>query len=150
MSLDLFIPFLIATAILLATPGPTILLVVSYALAQGRGVALAVVGGVILGDLLAMSATLLGLGEGDVVVHPTIAYPTYAVGALIAGATPLPSDDPENWPAETRLVWLNSPGNPDGHIDGIDYLRRAVERARHTVRNLGTKFGMTLAQLFQG
>ena len=56
MSLDLFIPFLIATAILLATPGPTILLVVSYALAQGRGVALAVVGGVILGDLLAMSA----------------------------------------------------------------------------------------------
>ena len=54
MSLDLFIPFLIATAILLATPGPTILLVVSYALA--------VVGGVILGDLLAMSATLLGLG----------------------------------------------------------------------------------------
>ncbi len=42
MSLDLFIPFLIATAILLATPGPTILLVVSHALAQGRGVALAV------------------------------------------------------------------------------------------------------------
>ena len=62
MSLDLFIPFLIATAILLATPGPTILLVVSYALAQGRGVALAVVGGVILGDFLAMSVTLLGLG----------------------------------------------------------------------------------------
>ncbi|MGC6452679.1 MAG: LysE family translocator [Candidatus Puniceispirillaceae bacterium] len=62
MSLELFIPFLFATAILLATPGPTILLVVSYALAQGRGVALAVVGGVILGDLLAMSATLLGLG----------------------------------------------------------------------------------------
>ena len=48
MSLDLFIPFLIATVILLATTGPTILLVVSYALAQGRGVALAVVGGVIL------------------------------------------------------------------------------------------------------
>ena len=62
MSLDLFIPFMIATAILLATPGPTILLVVSYALAQGRGVALAVVGGVIVGDFLAMSATLLGLG----------------------------------------------------------------------------------------
>ena len=62
MSLDLFIPFLIATAIFLATPGPTILLVVSYGLAQNRGVALAVVGGVILGDLLEMSATLLGIG----------------------------------------------------------------------------------------
>ena len=62
MSLDLFIPFLIATAILLATPGPTILLVVSYALAQGRGVALAVVSGVLVGDFLAMTITLLGLG----------------------------------------------------------------------------------------
>ena len=62
MSLDLFIPFLIATVILLTTSGPTILLVVSYALAQGRVVALAVVGGVILGDLLAMSTTLLGIG----------------------------------------------------------------------------------------
>ena len=54
-------PFLIVTAILLATPGPTILLVVSYALTQGRGVALAFVCGVILGDLLVKSATLLGL-----------------------------------------------------------------------------------------
>ena len=62
MSIELYIPFLVATAILLATPGPTILLVVSYALAKGRGVALAVVAGVVLGDLLAMSATLLGLG----------------------------------------------------------------------------------------
>ena len=62
MAPELFLPFLIATAILLATPGPTILLVLSYALAQGRGVALAVVAGVMLGDLLAMTATLLGLG----------------------------------------------------------------------------------------
>ena len=62
MSLELYLPFLFATAILLATPGPTILLTVSYALAQGRGVALAVVAGVILGDLMAMSATLFGLG----------------------------------------------------------------------------------------
>jgi len=62
MSLELFLPYLFATIILLATPGPTILLVVSYALARGRSVALAVVAGVIVGDLLAMSATLLGLG----------------------------------------------------------------------------------------
>ncbi len=61
MALELFLPFLIATAILLATPRPTILLILSYALAQGRGVALAVVAGVMLGDLLAMTATLLGL-----------------------------------------------------------------------------------------
>ena len=47
MTAEFYIPFLVATAILLATPGPTILMVVSYALAQGRGVALAVVGGVL-------------------------------------------------------------------------------------------------------
>ena len=62
MSLDAYIPFLVATAILLATPGPTILMVVSYALARGRTVALAVLAGVVLGDLLAMTATLVGLG----------------------------------------------------------------------------------------
>ena len=62
MSPELFLSFLIATAILLATPGATILLVQSYALAQGRGVALAVVAGVMFGDLLAMTVTLLGLG----------------------------------------------------------------------------------------
>ena len=52
MSLELFIPFLVATAIVLATPGPTVILVVSYALAKGRDVALTVVAGVSLGDLL--------------------------------------------------------------------------------------------------
>ena len=62
MTIEFYIPFLFATAVLLATPGPTILMVVSYALAQGRGVALAVVGGVLVGDFLAMTITLLGLG----------------------------------------------------------------------------------------
>lgn len=62
MSLDAFLPFLVATLILLATPGPTILMVVTYALARGRAVAIAVVAGVVLGDLLAMTGTLIGLG----------------------------------------------------------------------------------------
>ena len=45
-------------------------------------------------------------------VHP-------AVGARIAGAEVLRSDEPDEWPANTRLVWLNSPGNPTGaHLDG--------------------------------
>ena len=81
-------------------------------------------------ELVAWMPVLLGLREGDVVVHPTVAYPTYAVGAAIAGATPLASDDPAEWPAATRLIWLNSPGNPDGHVDSIEYLAAAVARAR--------------------
>ena len=81
-------------------------------------------------ELVAWMPVLLGLRPGVVVVHPTVAYPTYAVGAALAGATPLASDDPAEWPAETKLIWLNSPGNPDGHIDSIDYLAAAVARAR--------------------
>jgi len=81
-------------------------------------------------ELVAWMPLLLGLGAGDVVVHPRVAYPTYAVGAALAGATPLASDDPAEWPAETRLIWLNSPGNPDGHVDSIEYLAAAVARAR--------------------
>lgn len=81
-------------------------------------------------ELVALLPTLLGLGAGDVVVHPTVAYPTYAVGAAIARATAVAADDPDDWPAATKLVWLNSPGNPDGHVDDVTTLRRAVERAR--------------------
>jgi succinyldiaminopimelate transaminase len=81
-------------------------------------------------ELVAWMPVLLGLHAGDVVVHPTVAYPTYAVGAALAGATPLASDDPAQWPAETKLIWLNSPGNPDGHVNSIEYLTVAVARAR--------------------
>ncbi|MFZ4894110.1 succinyldiaminopimelate transaminase [Plantibacter sp. Mn2098] len=81
-------------------------------------------------ELVALLAFLLGLGEGDTVVHPVAAYPTYAVGAAIAGATPFASDDPAEWPSTTKLVWLNSPGNPDGRVLGVEELRAAVGRAR--------------------
>jgi succinyldiaminopimelate transaminase len=81
-------------------------------------------------ELVALMPILLGLAAGDVIVHPTVAYPTYVVGAAIAGATPLASDDPAEWPAETKLIWLNSPGNPDGHIDSVEVLAAAVVRAR--------------------
>lgn len=81
-------------------------------------------------ELVALLPTLLGLGADDVVVHPRAAYPTYEVGARIAGATPMPSDDPGEWPAATKLVWLNSPGNPDGRVWDVDQLRIAVARAR--------------------
>jgi succinyldiaminopimelate transaminase len=40
------------------------------------------------------------------------------------------SDDPTQWPANTRLIWLNSPSNPDGRVRSLDSLRAAVVRAR--------------------
>lgn len=62
MSLEIWLAFVAASTVLLIIPGPTILLVLSYALSQGRPVALATAAGVALGDLIAMTASLLGLG----------------------------------------------------------------------------------------
>ena len=82
-------------------------------------------------ELVALLPSLLGLGAGDVVVHPRTAYPTYDVGARLAGATPLPADDVVAWAgANVRLVWLNSPGNPDGTVRSVDQLRDVVDAAR--------------------
>lgn len=81
-------------------------------------------------ELVSLLPLLLGLGVGDVVVQPTLAYPTYAIGAALVGATVLSSDDPVEWPPNTRLIWLNSPSNPDGRVRSVESLRVAVARAR--------------------
>lgn len=62
MSLDIWIPFVFASIALLMIPGPTVLLVLSYALSKGRSVAVASATGVALGDFIAMSLSLAGLG----------------------------------------------------------------------------------------
>ena len=93
-------------------------------------------------ESVALLPLQLGAGPGDVVVHPRAAYPTYDVGARLAGATPVPVDtdaDPDTWelppgpdgaPAAPVIVWLNSPGNPDGHVLGVEQLARIVAWAR--------------------
>ncbi len=62
MSIELWLAFVAASAVLLAIPGPTVLLVISYALSHGKRVATATVAGVALGDFTAMTASMLGLG----------------------------------------------------------------------------------------
>jgi threonine/homoserine/homoserine lactone efflux protein len=62
MSLTHWLAFFLASNILLAVPGPTVLVVVSYALGHGRRPAAAVVAGVSLGDFTAMTCSMLGLG----------------------------------------------------------------------------------------
>lgn len=83
-------------------------------------------------ELVALLPSLLGLGEGDVVVHPRIAYPTYDVGARLAGATPLPADVVADWAGNpaVKLVWVNSPSNPTGAVASTEYLTQVVEAAR--------------------
>ena len=83
-------------------------------------------------ELVALLPSWLGLGEGDVVVHPEVAYPTYDVGARLAGAAPLAADDPAAWADrdDVRLVWLNSPSNPTGQVLDVEQMRAVVQAAR--------------------
>lgn len=82
-------------------------------------------------ELVAWLPTQLGLGPGDRVAYPRLAYPTYEVGARLVGAEPVVYDDPtELDPAGLKLLWLNSPSNPTGRVLTKDELRSAVEWAR--------------------
>ena len=96
-------------------------------------------------ELVAGLPGLLGLGAGDAVAYPAPAYPTYEIGALLAGARPVPLSDErllsdEEWETgdaadggdagRIKVVWLNSPANPHGRVHSAAVLRRVVERAR--------------------
>ena len=86
-------------------------------------------------ELVAWLPTLLGLGPGDIVAFPTVAYPTYDVGARLAGATPRPLDaltslGPPTAATTPRLLWLNTPSNPTGKVLGIGHLAKVVAWAR--------------------
>lgn len=62
MDFQIWLAFVAASTALLLIPGPTVLLVLSYSISQGKRVALATVAGVAVGDLIAMTASLAGLG----------------------------------------------------------------------------------------
>ncbi|MFD7640128.1 succinyldiaminopimelate transaminase [Kitasatospora sp. NPDC059795] len=82
-------------------------------------------------ELVAWLPGQLGLGPGDQVAYPKLAYPTYEVGALLCGAEPVAYDDVDELDgSKVRLLWLNSPSNPTGRVLGADELRRAVAWAR--------------------
>lgn len=74
---------------------------------------------------------LLGVGAGHTVVIPELAYPTYEVGVRIAGAELLRADSlTQIGPASPTLMFINSPGNPNGKVLGVEHLRKVVEWAR--------------------
>ena len=82
-------------------------------------------------ELIAWLPTLLGLGSDDTVVIPELAYPTYDVGARLAGAQVLAADSlTQIGPQAPALLFLNSPSNPSGRVLGLDHLRKVVGWAR--------------------
>jgi succinyldiaminopimelate transaminase len=85
-------------------------------------------------ELVAWLPLLLGLKPGDVVVRPKVAYPTYDIGATLAGATSVATDNLDELDDATRsrvrLIWVNSPGNPTGSVRDADSLKALVVQAR--------------------
>ena len=82
-------------------------------------------------ELIAWLPTLLGLGPAMWSWCPELAYPTYDVGARLAGAQVLRADSlTQLGPQSPALFYLNSPSNPTGRVLGVDHLRKVVGWAR--------------------
>lgn len=82
-------------------------------------------------EFIAWLPTQLGVGPDQTVVIPELSYPTYEVGALLAGASVLRADEVPAMEADAPgLIWLNSPSNPTGRVLDVDHLRAVVEWAR--------------------
>jgi len=82
-------------------------------------------------EVIASLPTHLGLGADDLVVQPQLAYPTYEVGARLAGARVVATDSLTSLgPERVSLVWINSPSNPTGRVLPVDHLRKVVAWCR--------------------
>jgi succinyldiaminopimelate transaminase len=88
-------------------------------------------------ELIAWLPVLLGCGPADVIAYPELAYPTYDIGARLAGATALATDKPDSLelpdasdPRRIRLAWLNSPSNPTGRVLAPERMRELAGWAR--------------------
>jgi succinyldiaminopimelate transaminase len=83
-------------------------------------------------ELVAMLPFQLGLSARDVIAIPTVAYPTYDVGARLAGASVVLADGVDELEVQRArveatghnlaMVWLNSPANPSGAVHSADTL----------------------------
>ncbi|WP_432838600.1 succinyldiaminopimelate transaminase [Dactylosporangium sp. CA-092794] len=82
-------------------------------------------------ELIASLPLHLGLGPSDLVVYPELAYPTYQVGAALAGARALACDALTAIGSQSpRLLWINSPSNPTGRVLSRNHLGALVEVCR--------------------
>ena len=82
-------------------------------------------------EFIAWLPVMLGLGPGDVMMYPELAYPTYDTGARLAGAMAVAADGLASAGLSgVRLVWLNSPSNPTGRVLPAEDLRQVLAWAR--------------------
>ena len=81
-------------------------------------------------EIVAWLPTILGLNSEHVVAIPELAYPTYAVGAQMVKAQIVTYTTANEIPANTSLIWVNSPSNPTGQVQTLSELKAIVEKAR--------------------
>jgi succinyldiaminopimelate transaminase len=82
-------------------------------------------------ELIASLPLHLGVGPGDLVVFPELAYPTYEVGAALVGARTLATDSlTAVGPEVPRILWINSPSNPTGRVLPVEHLKKVVDWCR--------------------
>lgn len=86
-------------------------------------------------EAVALMASLLGFGPGDIIIQPKVSYPTYEIGTQIAGATVRKVDDvadTDSWRdiPGVKAIWINSPSNPTGAVLSADQLAGIVAAAR--------------------
>ncbi|WP_202033138.1 succinyldiaminopimelate transaminase [Nocardioides sp. WS12] len=82
-------------------------------------------------EFISTLAVYLGLGPGDVIGYPALAYPTYEVGAALVGATAVATDSLTSFGPETpKLLWINSPSNPSGRVLPKEHLKKVVDWCR--------------------
>ena len=82
-------------------------------------------------ELIAGLCVQLGIGSGQSVVIPELAYPTYEVGARLSGADVVVSDSTSTLgPDAPALMWVNSPSNPTGRVLPARHLAKVVSWGR--------------------
>jgi succinyldiaminopimelate transaminase len=82
-------------------------------------------------ELIGSMPLHLGVGAGDLIVFPKLAYPTYEVSAALVGARSMAADSlTAIGPEVPKLLWLNSPSNPTGRVLPTAHLKKVVDWCR--------------------
>ena len=81
-------------------------------------------------EIVAWLPIVFGLNQNSTVAIPELAYPTYAVGAMMAHAKFVTYKQASDIPDNADMIWVNSPSNPTGEVLGINQLKELVARGR--------------------